>query len=358
MVIDSFDEDIDQRIADLVRKETGPRGIEFFLKYVHDLSDQNTVLLYTTCKFNLLKQPRKNYRHIINLAMLNETRRINKLFIAANEKLYDQGLYLGIAETNVERKKRAYSRRKRPISDIYYLLDFLFHRVTPKIKGLKKAYFFMTKGKRRVLSRAEILGRLISCGFEIIEEAEIDNKLYFAVRKIASNPVADNPSYGPVFKMERIGKGGKTIHVYKMRTMHPYSEYLQDYIFKLNNLQEGGKFADDFRINRIGRFFRKFWIDELPMIYNLLNGDMKLVGVRPLSKQYLSLYSQKLRELRIKGKPGLVPPYYADMPKTLREIQNSEERYLLSYSESPIRTDIRYFTKAFVNIVFKKARSK
>ena len=357
-MVDLIDDDIDENIAELVRKQTGPKGIEFLLKYVPDLAADDTILIDTASQFNILKQPKKQYKHIVNLAKVNEMRWINQVFLAANKKLELGGIFIGKAETITERERRAYSRRRRPMADIYYLLDFLFHRVSPKIRGLKKGYFFMTKGKRRVLSRAEILGRLISCGFKIVEEVEIDNLLYFSVRKVENGTLAANPSYGPLFRMDRIGKDGKIIGVYKMRTMHPYSEFLQQYIYEQNSLQTGGKFADDFRISGVGRLFRKFWIDELPMIYNLLNGDMKLVGVRPLSKQYLSLYSEELKEARIKTKPGLVPPYYADMPKTIEEIQESEMRYLNSYAKSPIITDIKYFFKAFYNIAVKKARSK
>ncbi|MCB9192443.1 MAG: sugar transferase [Flavobacteriales bacterium] len=352
-----IDEGVDENIAELVIKEVGPLGIEFLLKYAHDLADKQTVLIDTRHEFNILKQPKKNYKSIVNLAMINEMRWINEVFLACNKKLEMGGLLLGRAETITEREKRAYARHRRPMADIYYFLDFLFHRVSPKIGGLKTVYFFMTKGKRRVLSRAEILGRLVSCGFKIVEETEIDNKLFFAVKKVEEGTMAENPSYGPLFRMRRVGKNGKIIGVYKMRTMHPYSEYLQEYIYELNSLQEGGKFADDFRISGIGRFFRKFWIDELPMFFNLLKGDMKLVGVRPLSKHYLSLYSEELKELRLKTKPGLVPPYYADLPKTLAEIQDSERRYLESYMRSPFTTDVRYFFKAFYNIIIKKARS-
>ncbi|MEA3317921.1 MAG: sugar transferase, partial [Bacteroidota bacterium] len=155
----------------------------------------------------------------------------------------------------------------------------------------------------------------------------------------------------------RIGKNGKIIYVYKMRTMHPYAEYLQEYIFKQNDLEKGGKFQNDFRVTMVGRFMRKFWIDELPMIINFLKGETKIVGVRPLSKHYFSLYSKELQELRIKIKPGLVPPFYYDMPKTLDEIQESELKYLRKYHKHPIRTDWVYFWRAFWNIVVKKERS-
>ncbi len=140
--------------------------------------------------------------------------------------------------------------------------------------------------------------------------------------------------------------------------MHAYSEYLQEYIYQKNNLQSGGKFKDDFRVTGAGKFMRKFWLDELPMIFNLLRGDMKLVGVRPLSKQYFNLYTEELKEKRLRFKPGLVPPFYVDMPKTFEEIMASENKYLDAYAKNPLRTDIKYLFLAAFNIIFKRARSK
>jgi lipopolysaccharide/colanic/teichoic acid biosynthesis glycosyltransferase len=139
--------------------------------------------------------------------------------------------------------------------------------------------------------------------------------------------------------------------------MHPFSEYLQAYILKHNNLAEGGKFKNDFRVTTIGKILRKSWIDELPMFYNLLRGDIKLVGVRPLSKHYFSLYTKELQEKRIRFKPGLIPPFYADMPVTLEDIMDSEIKYLEQYEKSPFLTDCRYFWKAMYNIFIKRARS-
>jgi len=128
-------------------------------------------------------------------------------------------------------------------------------------------------------------------------------------------------------------------------------------VHRQSNLESGGKFKNDFRIAGSRAFLRKLWLDELPMLINLFRGDLKVVGVRPLSQHYYSLYSKELQEKRIKYRPGLVPPYYADMPKTLEEIQATELRYLEAYEKHPIRTQWRYFWKAFYNIVFKKARS-
>ncbi|MGB4004731.1 MAG: hypothetical protein WBI03_00930, partial [Bacteroidales bacterium] len=64
------------------------------------------------------------------------------------------------------------------------------------------------------------------------------------------------------------------------------------------------------------------------------------------------------QEIRIKYKPGLIPPFYVDLPKTFDEIIESEKKYLAAYDKHPFRTDMNYFFKAIYNILFKKARSK
>jgi len=95
------------------------------------------------------------------------------------------------------------------------------------------------------------------------------------------------------------------------------------------------------------------------MLINLLKGDMKIVGVRPLSAHFFSLYSKELQDKRTQFKPGLLPPFYADMPKTLEEIQNSEMCYLNACEQKGVfRTDWVYFWRIIYNIIFKRARSK
>ena len=82
-----------------------------------------------------------------------------------------------------------------------------------------------------------------------------------------------------------------------------------------------------------------------------------MIGVRALSEHYFNLYPKKLQQLRTQFKPGLIPPYYADMPKSFDEIVQSELNYLNAKLKSPLRTDMKYFTKAVFNILFKRARS-
>lgn len=110
--------------------------------------------------------------------------------------------------------------------------------------------------------------------------------------------------------------------------MHPYSEFLQQYIMEHNGLDSDGKFREDFRITSWGKQLRKYWLDELPMIINLLKGDVKIVGVRPISAHYYQMFPEELRRLRSVTKPGLFPPFYADMPRTFEEIIASEKSIL------------------------------
>ncbi len=341
---------------ELVVQEAGEEVYRFIAENIN-LDHQRTLVVSTSTPFNIEGQPKEFFQAIVNLRNVNDFKRINKFFEAVNNRLPLYGLYINCCVTNKIRKERILRKYPPVLNGIFYFFHFLFMRVFPKVPLTKQFYFWVTNGYNRAISKAETFGRLYSCGFELVAEEQIGDRLYFVARKIQEPAFDYHPTYGPLVRLKRVGKGGKVIYVYKMRTMHPYSEYLQDYVYKTSDLQEGGKFRNDFRVSTFGRIMRKLWIDELPMLINLLRGDLKLVGIRPLSQQYFDLYTEELREKRIRVKPGLVPPFYADLPKTLEEIQASEDRYLEDYFRRPFLTDCRYFWKAFYNIVFRRARS-
>lgn len=298
------------------------------------------------------------YTSIIHFRKINTFPYINKFFEAVNSKLPIGGIFVTKVETNDLRKIRLMEKYPPVINKLYYTSDFFLKRVFPKLPVTQQLYYYFTKGRNRVLSKTEVLGRLYSCGFKILEERYISNRLYIVAEKFREPAFDDDPSYGIVYPMRRVGKGGKIINVYKFRTMYAYSEYLQEYIYEKNSLDTGGKFKDDFRVSRVGKLLRRYWIDELPMIINVLKGDLKIVGVRPLSRHYLSLYTPELQNLRKKFKPGLIPPYYVDLPETMEEIMDSEMRYLKAYEKHPFLTDVKYFFLVGYTILFKKARSK
>jgi lipopolysaccharide/colanic/teichoic acid biosynthesis glycosyltransferase len=289
---------------------------------------------------------------------LNQIRGVNKLFTTVSDKLPDNGIWVCCYEPQSVTKRNILSRYPMLIGWLYYAAFFCYKRVLPKLLMTSRLYFDITEGKNRVLSKAEVLGRLCYCGFDIIDERKKGDLSYVVARRKFRPEITARRLYGILVKLNRIGKNGKMVKVYKFRTMHPYSEFLQAYIYERYSLQEGGKFNHYIRVTTLGRLMRKYWIDEFPMLLNLLKGDMKLVGVRPISQHYYSLYCKELQEQRIKHKPGLLPPFYADMPKTLDEIQASEIRYLtMCEKRGTLVTDFVYFWRIVYTILFKRAHS-
>jgi len=317
-----------------------------------------TAIVQTDELEEIKETPDSSLRLFINLAKVNDVRWVNRYFLEVYGKLQSGGYLVGTAETIRLHRELFFSRFPKYIAEPLFVLNYLYRRVWPKVRGLNKVYFAMTQGRNRLISRAEVLGRLFFCGFNVIAEEEKGDRLYFIAQKVKTPSPDRNPTFGPLVQLNRFGGNGTPMKVYKFRTMYPYSEYLQEYVFRLQSLQRGGKFKDDFRVSGLGKIMRSTWIDELPMLYNWLKGDMKLFGVRPLSTQYLSLYDADLQALRAKVKPGLIPPFYADLPETLEEIKESERRYINAYLERPIATQLTYLWKSFVNIIIRGARSQ
>ena len=331
------------------------------LRYIEkniDIFSTNTFTLRSTDIYNIRKLPNYRFDAIVNFMPLNQIRGVNKLFTTVNDKLPDNGIWVCCYEPQSVTKRNILKRYPLVIGWLYYAAFFCYKRVLPKLFMTSRLYFDITEGKNRVLSKAEVLGRLCYCGFEIIDERKKGDLNYVVARRKFRPEITARRLYGILVKLNRVGKNGKMFKVYKFRTMHPYSEFLQAYIYERYSLQEGGKFNHDIRVTTLGRILRKYWLDELPMMLNLIKGNMKLVGVRPISQHYFSLYSQELQDKRTKHKPGLLPPFYADMPKTLPEIEASEMRYLtMCEQKGTFKTDFIYFWKIFYTIVFKRARS-
>ena len=349
--------DVNPRIAMAIEKEVGPEIALAILKMTCSNFTDHTAVLSTTTVFNINSLLREKYDYIINLHKINDIKKLDLFLDAVNIKLETKGFFFCCVETKDQRKHRILKKYPPLLNYIYYTFDFIIKRILPKLKFTRSIYYFLTRGENAVLSRAEALGRISRAGFRIKQESFIGNLLCIEARKINDPCVSNENIYGPLIALSRVGKEGKMIKVYKLRTMHPYSEFIQDYVYDQHYLRDGGKFKNDFRITSWGAICRKIWLDELPMIMNYFQGDMKLVGVRPLSQHYFALYKKDVQERRIKYKPGLIPPFYVDMPGDLDAIQASELKYLDAYDKHPTYTDFRYFWKSWWNILFHKARS-
>ncbi|MDD4968623.1 MAG: sugar transferase [Paludibacter sp.] len=329
-----------------------------FLETHIELSNGSTLVYLTNDVANLQMNPNYQYSNIIQLERLNNVRNINKKLSVINEKLPDNGIFVCCFESKSTRKKKIIKRIPKGLNYFLYFFDYLFRRVMPKVFITRKLHYLISRNDKRIFSKAEVLGRLYCQGFKVVLEKKIGQLTYVISQRNKEPELVQKKYYGTLIRLKRFGKDKKSIKVYKIRTMHPYSEYLQSYIYDRHRLNSEGKFNKDLRITTLGRFMRKYWLDELPMIFNILKGEMKIVGVRPLSMQYFSLYDIELQEKRIKYKPGLLPPYYADMPKTFDKIQESEMRYLVDCETNGVfKTDLKYFVVIAKNIIFKKVRS-
>jgi exopolysaccharide production protein ExoY len=116
-------------------------------------------------------------------------------------------------------------------------------------------------------------------------------------------------SSGPVFfRQERLGKEGRYFRIFKFRTMRPDAEAVLKSDPQLYSRYRESNFKlareDDFRITPIGRFLRTFSLDELPQLFNVLTGEMSLVGPRPIVPDEIKQYNDYAK-LLLSVKPGM-----------------------------------------------------
>jgi lipopolysaccharide/colanic/teichoic acid biosynthesis glycosyltransferase len=297
------------------------------------------------------------YQLLFHCFPLNNIYHLNRYLLSLNQLLKTDGYLAGSALIDTKITQDIFTKYPRVLSEVIITLKYLFYRVFPKLPFFNHLYHVFSNNKQEMLSRTEVLGRLAFCGFRIINDCQQDGTLYFVVQKNEHISAVENPLYGPIVKLPRIGYQDRLFNVYKLRTMHSYSEFIQDYVYEMQGTINGDKANNDFRVPEWGKLLRKLWIDELPMLYNLLIGDLKLIGVRPLSVSKFKMYPVDLQQFRTRFKPGLIPPFYVDLPKSFEEHIASEQRYLEAYMEKPLRTDFFYLRRALYNIVFKRARS-
>ena len=122
---------------------------------------------------------------------------------------------------------------------------------------------------------------------------------------IAIIVVIDDPHGGPFYKQIRVGRHGKEFYMYKFRTMRVNADKMIDELVKQNEMDGPVfKMKEDPRITRAGKILRKLSLDELMQFFNVLKGDMTLVGPRPPLPREVKFYTDYQR-LRLLVTPGL-----------------------------------------------------
>lgn len=117
--------------------------------------------------------------------------------------------------------------------------------------------------------------------------------------------VIDSPGAGPVFAQTRVGRDGKLFRFYKFRSMCPDAEAKLEQLLQFNEMDGPAfKMKDDPRITRVGRIIRRSSIDELFQLWNVLRGEMSIVGPRPSTPREVEQYDEYARQ-RLLVTPGL-----------------------------------------------------
>lgn len=115
----------------------------------------------------------------------------------------------------------------------------------------------------------------------------------------------ESPGASPIFAQDRVGRNGKTFRFYKLRSMIPNAEAKLEALLDQNEMEGPAfKIKEDPRITRVGRIIRKTSIDELPQLWNILKGDMSIVGPRPPLPREVAQYDEYQMQ-RLYVTPGL-----------------------------------------------------
>lgn len=163
----------------------------------------------------------------------------------------------------------------------------------------------------------------------------------------------DSP--GPIFfKHTRIGKNGKTIKIYKYRTMVTNAEELikQFTPEQMKEYKENFKLENDPRITKVGKFLRKTSLDELPQLLNIVKGELALIGPRPVVKDELEKYGENAEKF-LSVTPGLTGNWTVSgrSNTTYEERMEMELWYVDNIS---FKTDIQIFFKTIVAVIKKE----
>ena len=332
-------------------------SVSILVKHLSRFKSEDFDFLIIATNEDLLKADiNRKYDLVVCVPLLNGFTNINDSLSKIHGLLKKNGLMVGRIDTLETRKTRVVRKRGRLLYAGIFVFDFLFRRVLLSLLGNGKIVRNLGFMRHRIVSKCEALGRLRYCGYDILHLRESAGYLCFVARS-GTAPMNGDPCEGLFIKIRKQGLHGQDLYTYKLRTMHPYANYLHDYILKNLDLDDNGKVVDDFRVPLWGRFVRKSWIDELPQLLNILKGELSFIGVRHLSKEFLDLYPEKWRKERMNVRPGFVPPYYADCPSTFEGIIDSEKRYCKLRKRHPLTTDIYYFMRVVINFLTMRART-
>ena len=162
--------------------------------------------------------------------------------------------------------------------------------------------------------------------------------------------VIDSPGAGPIFSQIRSGRNGKEFKFYKFRSMCPNADKMLDELLDQNEMDGPVfKIKDDPRITRVGKFIRRTSIDELPQLFNILKGDMSIVGPRPALPREVEQYDDYERQ-RLYVTPGLTCYWQIQPERNSLSFYEWLELDLKYIQERSFATDWKIILKTFLAV--------
>ena len=146
----------------------------------------------------------------------------------------------------------------------------------------------------------------------------------------------DSPG-GAFFKQQRVTKDGKVFEILKFRTM----------VLDADKKGSGVTLENDPRITKAGKWLRKYRLDEIPQIFNILKGELSFVGVRPESVKYVKKYTPKMYATLLlpAGVTSLTSILYKDESKLLKNSENPDETYIREILPNKMKYNLEYIEK-------------
>ena len=314
--------------------------------------------------FNSLKKENTGYYNCIGILLLDEEKKAE-----AKKILIDE---VGIGTDLILEKELLDFVKENVVNEAFIVADarknekltdmFLNMGITVNV-GMSNEIGTLSNVKVEKLGDYTMLSSSISAGttgerivkrmFDIV--VGLIGLIFTGIFYIILAPIIKKQSPGPVFfSQDRVGKNGKVFKMYKFRSMYMDAEERKKELMDQNQMQGlMFKMDNDPRIMPIGRFIRKASIDEFPQFWNILKGDMSLVGTRPPTLDEYKQYSPyHLSRLAIK--PGLTGMWQTSGRSEVtdfEEVVRLDNEYIRNFS---LKLDVKIILKTFGSVLKMK----
>lgn len=211
-------------------------------------------------------------------------------------------------------------------------------------------YPVITFAYRFLSFRQVLLKRIIDIFFSLI------GSLITIILVIIIGPIIKAESPGPIFfKQQRVGKNGRYFNIYKFRSMYMDAEERKKALMEQNEMNSDlmFKMENDPRITKVGAFLRKTSLDEFPQFFNILRGDMSLIGTRPPTVDEFKKY-QSYHKMRLSLKPGLTGLWQVSGRSDITDFEEIVKLDVKYINEWSLGLDIKIIFKTIYVVLFQK----